>query len=165
MRYVTHPCQLPATPGPMLQLKRDLWWQAKSNPSQIHRYQPASSEARFSERWEWAFHHHHQLAPSEARATATDKPSFAPTSEARSTATSFLPAKPECERCVSEHSTATSVLPANPDPLLPTKPDPPPTACSQRSQIVGEVRVSIPPLPAWSQRSPIHCYKRSQIHR
>jgi len=43
----------------------------------------------------------------------------------------------------SGNSTATSLLPAKPDPLLPAKPDPPPTACSQRSQIVREVRVSM----------------------
>jgi len=38
------------------------------------------------------------------------------------------------------------------------------TACSQRSQIVRQVRVSIPPLPACSQQSQIHCYQRNSIH-
>jgi len=39
--------------------------------------------------------------------------------------------------------------------LLPAKPNPPLPACSQRSQIVREVRVRISLLPACSQRSQI----------
>jgi hypothetical protein len=87
----------------------------------------------------------------------------------------------------------TLPLPAKPDPLLPAKlvsplpakPDPLLAACSQRRQIVREVRVIIPPLPARFQRSQIvremrvsipplpacsmrsqtlHCFQRSQIH-
>ena len=55
--------------------------------------------------------HHYQLAPSEAR--------FTPTGEARSTATSLLPAKPHCQRGESDHSTLPSLLPAKPGPPLP----------------------------------------------
>ena len=56
---------------------------------------------------QWSHIHCYQLAPSEA--------SFTPTSEARSTATSLLPAKPDGQRGESEHSTTTSLLPAKPD--------------------------------------------------
>jgi len=132
------------------------------------------------ERWQWEFHRY-QLVSSGARTTTT--------SEARSIADSLLPAKPDCQRGETEHSTATSLLPAKqdplltatPDPLLPAKPDlllqakPDPllTPCSQQSQIVREVRVSIPPLSAcsqqsqiqWHHRSQFHPYQRSQIHR
>jgi len=93
-------------------------------------------------------------------------------SEARSTANSLLPAKPDCQSGESENSTATSMLPAKPDLLLPAKPDlvipvkPDPLlkASSQGNQIVREVRVSIPLLQTCSQQSQIHCYQRSQIH-
>jgi len=161
--YVTHPCNLSATPDPLLHSKPDPWRQAKSNPSQIHCYKLAPSEARLSERWEWAFHHykvapsearlserwewefhHYQLVSGESRSTATSEACFTPNSKARSTATSLLPAKPD------------PLLPAKPVSPLTVKPDPPLQPCSQWSQVVREVRVSIPLLPA--------CFQRSQIH-
>jgi len=105
--------------------------------SQIRSFLPAHSKSRFSAtskaistatsmlpakpypplpaRSQQSQIHHYQLAPSEA--------SFTPTSEAISSATSLLPGKP--------------VSP------LPAKPHSPLTACSQRSQIVREVRVSM----------------------
>jgi len=66
------------------------------------------------QRWEWSLHGY-QLPPSEVRSTATSKASFTPNCKAGSTATSLLPAKP----------------------------DPPLPPCSQRGQIVREVRVSM----------------------
>jgi hypothetical protein len=106
------------------------------------------------------------LAPNEASLTltieATSTPSseasLTPKSKARSIATSMLPAKPDRQRGECEHSTATSLLPAMPDPQLPAKlvsplpakPDPPLPACFQQSQIVREVGVIIPLLPACS---------------
>jgi len=66
------------------------------------------------QRWEWAFHCY-QLAPCEARSIATSEVSFTRTCKARSTATSWLSAKP----------------------------DPPLSSCSKCSQIVREVRVSM----------------------
>jgi len=85
---------------------------ASSQRNQIHCYQRSQI-------------HHYQLAPSEA--------TFTPTTEARSTANSLLPAKPDCLRCESESPTTTSFLPVKPDPLLSVKPDPPLIACSQQS--------------------------------
>jgi hypothetical protein len=76
----------------------------------------------------------------------------------------LFPVNADCPRGDSDHSTATSFLPANSDPLLPAKPDSPGTACSQWTQIVREVIVIIPPLPASSQRSQIYCYQRSEFH-
>jgi len=98
--------------------------------------------------YRWSLIHRNQLAASEGRLAERWEWAFhryqpAP-SEATSTATS------------KARSTATSLLPA--------KPDPPVTACSQRSPIVREVRVSIPRLPACSQQSQIHCPQWSQIH-
>ena len=85
--------------------------------------------------YQWTPIHHYQLAPSEARLSERCE---------HSTAASWLTVKPD------------PLLTVKPDPLLPAKPDPPLTACSQQSQIVREVRVSIPPLPAFSKRSQIH---------
>jgi len=126
----------PAKPDPLLPAKLDPAWAACYQPSQTHSYQPsqvhcqqlAPSQARLSERWEWAFHHyqlapskarstsnsllpvkpdcqrwerafhHYQLAPGEFRSTATSKGRSTATSETRSTANSLLPAKPDCQR-------------------------------------------------------------------
>jgi len=148
---------LPAKPVPPLPAKPDPPLPACSQRSHVQPYQRSPIYC-------------YRLAPSGA--------SFTPTGEAWSTANSSLPAKPVCQRGVcenstatsllpdcqrgeSEHSTASGLLPAKPDPLLPAKPDPPLTAFSQRRQSVRELRVSIPPLPACSWRSQIHCYKRS----
>jgi len=96
---------------------------ACSQRSQIHRYQRGLT-------------HHYQLAAIEA--------TFTPTSEARSTTNSLLPAKPDCQRGESENSTTTSLLQAKPDcqggesehctttSLLPVKPE---IHCCQWSQI------------------------------
>jgi len=174
---------LPAKPNPPLPACSQRSYFHLYQWSQIHRYQLAPSEARLSERWEWEFHCY-QLAISEARSTATSdarstgnslllvKPDCprsesehsTATSEARSTANCLLPAKPDCQRGESEHSTTTSLLPVKRDPLLPAKPDPPLTACSQRRQIVREVRVSFPPLLAKLDPPLTACSQRSQIH-
>ena len=83
--------------------------------SQIHQYQPAPSEARLSERWEWAFWHY-QLAPSKAKVSERwEWP-------CQSSETKHV----KSSKVVSEaKSTPTCVLPASPEPLLPAMPDPP----------------------------------------
>jgi len=154
MNLMWHPPTREArsTATSLLPAKPVLLRHAKPNP-QI----PACSQWSHFHPYQQSLIHHNQLAPSkgsfaptiEVISTATSDASFTPTSEARSTATSLLPAKPD------------TILQAKPDLLLPVKPDPALTACSQGSQIVREVRVSIPPLPVCFQRSQIECYQRS----
>ena len=78
------------------------------------------------------YHHHHQVfycyiippwAVSYTPQPTVSEASFTPTSEAGPTCTSLLPVKP------------VAPLPAMPDPPLP--------ACSQQSEIVRQVRVSM----------------------
>jgi hypothetical protein len=161
---------LPAKPDPLLTVKL-----VSPRPAKPDAPLPACSQSSHFHLYQQSLIHSYQLAPSEARFTAN----------------SLVPAKPDCQRGESEHSTASSLLPAKPLSYLPVKPDPPLPAssqqsqihcyqlthseasCSQRSQIVRDVRVSVPPLPACSQQSQIHCsqqsqiqcYQQSQIHR
>jgi len=90
----------------------------------------------------WTQIHSHQLHSSKYISTVSSEVQSLYTSEPRSTAMS---------KARSTWSNASCMLPDYPDPLLPAKPvsplpakpDPPLPACSQRGQIIREVRVSM----------------------
>jgi len=73
-----------------------------------------------------------------------------------------IPPLPACssEAWSTATSEAKSSAPSQARSTAPAKPDPPLTAWFQLSQIVRQVRVIIPPLPASSPWSQIHCYYR-----
>jgi len=85
---------LPAKPYPLLPACSQRCQFHPYQQSQIHRYQPASSEARLSERWEWAFYCF-QLPPSEASLSERWEWAFH--------SYQLAPSEAECQRGESEH--------------------------------------------------------------
>ena len=128
----------------------DQAWACQScEQGQIHRYLHAPSEARANAYCQF-IPNPHSLLPamphppfqhtsSESSSSATNEASFTPNSKAGSITTS----QASITQTNVGRFTTTDLLPGKPVSPLPAKTDPPLPACSQRSQIVSEVRVSM----------------------
>jgi len=181
-----HPCPLSVKPGPPLpacskwrQIVRVVsvsmseWWNQGC--------QSCGSEARSKASCQLIANTDSVLPakPYPPLPDCSQRSQFHPTSEARSTCTSLLPANSDCQRGKLLPAKPVTPLPAKPNTPLPArpqrsqihcyqlapseanffrpaKPDPPAPACSQRGQIVRVV--------SGSHRSQFDPFKRSQFH-